>query len=300
MRLTSQMLTKSLHWLTGKLAMRLLSLLKTLGPERASNLGGRVLSTIGRFFPHNKVGLANLTAAFPQKSEQELRSILKGVWENLGRTACEYAAMDELWDYDIAAKTQGRISLNNPEIFAQLQHDGKPALIFTAHLANWELPAVAAASQGLEVAALFRMPNNPYVAKGILKLREKNMGRLIPAGRMAPLALARILEEGSHVGMLIDQRLTKGEKVIFFGRECTVNPTFARLARQFDCPVHGVRVVRLEGTKFHLEATEALDLPRDNTGKIAIQPTMQLLTTIIEGWIRENPSQWLWLHRRWR
>jgi Kdo2-lipid IVA lauroyltransferase/acyltransferase len=296
----SRFLTQSLNWLTGKLAMRLLWLLQKLGAERASNLGARVLGSIGRFIPHNKIGYANLKAAFPEKSEGELRQILKGVWENLGRTCCEYAAMDELWDYDAQNPNQGRITLNNPEIFAQLAHDGKPALIFTAHLANWELPAVAAAAQGLDVAALFRMPNNPYVARGIFKLRRKNMGKLIPAGRMAPLALARVLETGSHVGMLIDQRLSKGEKVMFFGRECTVNPTFARLARQFECPVHGVRVIRQGGTNFYLEATEAIDLPRDETGKIAIQPTMQLLTTHIEGWIRENPEQWLWLHRRWR
>jgi KDO2-lipid IV(A) lauroyltransferase len=74
----------------------------------------------------------------------------------------------------------------------------------------------------------------------------------------------------------------------------------ARLARNFDCPVFGARAIRLPGHRYRLELTDALVLPRDTHGKVEVATTMQLITSIIEGWIREHPEQWLWMHRRWR
>ncbi len=100
--------------------------------------------------------------------------------------------------------------------------------------------------------------------------------------------------------MLADQHFTMGIDVEFFGRRCKANPTLARLARRFDCPIHGTRAIRLPDHRFRLELTEALSVPRDAEGKIDVAKTMQMVTTIIEGWVREHPEQWLWLHRRWR
>jgi Kdo2-lipid IVA lauroyltransferase/acyltransferase len=287
--------------LSGWLAYGFLFIFKAIGADRASNFGAKVLAPLGYYLvSQTKVGRENLTLAFPEKSSKEIETILKGVWVNLCRTVCEYATMDEIWDFDETTLTGVRISTDALTIFEQLRDDGKPALIFAAHLANWELPAVAAAAHGLDATALYRMPNNPYVAKAIMKLRSKTMGKMVSSSRTGVLELARAVESGSHVGMLIDQRLTKGVKVQFFGQEVTANPTIARLAKHFDCPVHGVRIIRGEGVKFHISATEEIVLPRDETGKIDVQPAMQMLTTILEGWIREKPEQWLWLHRRFR
>jgi len=88
--------------------------------------------------------------------------------------------------------------------------------------------------------------------------------------------------------------------VIFFGRRCKANPLLARLAHHFDCPIHGVRVIRLGGRRFRGELTEALNVPRDPDGRVNIERTMQVITSVVEQWVREHPEQWLWLHRRWR
>jgi KDO2-lipid IV(A) lauroyltransferase len=76
--------------------------------------------------------------------------------------------------------------------------------------------------------------------------------------------------------------------------------TIARLARQYDCPVHGARVIRLPKNRFRLDLTPALTLPRDADGLVDVNGAMQTITTVIEEWVREHPEQWLWLHRRWR
>jgi KDO2-lipid IV(A) lauroyltransferase len=249
-----------------------------------------------------RIGRGNLTAAFPEKSREEIETILAGVWDNLGRLAAEFAHLDHIWQHDPAFPEQSRIEIGprTHELFAQLQLDGKPALIFSGHLGNWELPAVAAVAHGLDGAVLFRRPNNASANRIIEELRAVNMGTLIPTGRDAPLRMAEALRKGQHVGMLVDQYFTNGVEVTFFGRRTKANPTLARLLRQIECPVHGVRIIRLPGHRFRAEITEELQPVRDASGQIDVQGTMQAITSVVEGWIREYPDQWLWLHRRWR
>jgi KDO2-lipid IV(A) lauroyltransferase len=109
-----------------------------------------------------------------------------------------------------------------------------------------------------------------------------------------------VLERGGHLGMLIDQHFTRGVTVDFIGRPALVNPILGKFARRFDCPVHGVRVIRLPNHRFRLQLTPALDLPRDPDGQINVQAAMQAMTSVVEGWVRDHPEQWLWMHRRWR
>ena len=130
--------------------------------------------------------------------------------------------------------------------------------------------------------------------------RAVKMGTLIPASHDAPLKLAQALQNGQHVAMLVDQYLTNGVEVTFFGRKTRANPMLARLLRQIECPIHGVRIIRLPGHRFRGELTEEVEPVRDASGEIDIQGTMQAVTNVVEGWIREYPDQWLWLHRRWR
>jgi KDO2-lipid IV(A) lauroyltransferase len=100
--------------------------------------------------------------------------------------------------------------------------------------------------------------------------------------------------------MFVDQHFTQGIEVIFFGRPCKANPMIARLVRHFDCPIHGVRVIRLPNRRFRVELSESIAPVRDDHGDIDVQATTQRITSVVEGWVREHPEQWLWLHRRWR
>jgi len=72
------------------------------------------------------------------------------------------------------------------------------------------------------------------------------------------------------------------------------------LAREIECPIHGVRIIRLPGHRFRAELSEEVQPVRDASGQIDVQGTMQAITSVIEGWIREYPDQWLWIHRRWK
>jgi KDO2-lipid IV(A) lauroyltransferase len=265
-----------------------------------SNVSAALMRRLGPLLPEHKLGRANLAAAFPEKSAQEIEAILTGVWDNLGRVAVEFAHLDRLTIGDPLNLPFIAYDAENIARYNRLRDDGKPALVFAAHLANWELPAVIAAAFGLEAMILYRRPNVGAVADAVIDLRKGVMGELVPTGLGTPVKLARALEDGRHVAMLVDQHYTKGVEVTFFGRKCLANPLIAALARQVDCPIHGTRMIRLADGKFRGEISEAIEPVRDADGAINVAGTMQTITSVIEGWIREHPEQWLWLHRRWR
>jgi KDO2-lipid IV(A) lauroyltransferase len=286
----------------GALTVGMLRATRYFDHEKTADMFGRITRLIGPLLREQKIGRANLIAAFPEKSPQEIEAILAGVWDNLGRVGAEFAHLDHIWDHDEAHPELGRIEIlpRTHALFHQLRLDGKPALIFASHLGNWEMPALAAVAHGLDAAILYRRPNIASADRIIQEMRQVKMGTLIPAGRDAPLRLAEALQRGQHVAMLVDQYLTGGVEVTFFGRKTRANPTLARLLRQVECPIHGVRIIRLPGYRFRAELSEEVKPVRNASGQIDIQGTMQAVTSVVEGWIREYPDQWLWLHRRWR
>jgi KDO2-lipid IV(A) lauroyltransferase len=287
----------------GALTVGLLRTTRYFDPDKTARFFGRAAHVIGRRLREDRIGRENLTAAFPEKSPEEIEQILTGVWHNLGRLGAEFAHLDHIWDYDLnQPEKPSRIefSARSKQLFDQLRDDDKPALFFAAHLGNWELPALGAAAHGLDAAILFRRPNIESADRAIERIRQVKMGTLVPAGRDAPFKLGQALQNGQHVAMLVDQYLTNGVPVTFFGRKTTANPLLARLRRQVDCPIHGTRIIRLPDGRFRGEVSEEVKPVFDASGQIDIQGTMQAVTDVVEGWVREYPDQWLWLHRRWR
>ena len=260
---------------------------------------------VGPLLKEHRIGRDNLRAAFPEKSDAEIEKILAGVWDNLGRVAAEFAHLDEFAIVEAGTPTARTPSPTTPETLERARRiatAAKPALSFAAHLANWEIAGRRRQASSAPIPPCFiGGPISRPISDAIVKLRAGVMGQMIPTGLDAPVRLAHLLQAGVHVGMLVDQHYTKGVDVTFFGRPCKANPLIALLARQIECPIHGLRVIRLpDGNSFWGEITEPIEPPRDADGRIDIQGTMQAITTVIEGWVREHPEQWLWLHRRWR
>jgi KDO2-lipid IV(A) lauroyltransferase len=285
---------------TGTVMVLILKAIRRFDRLRASDGFARVMRTIGPWLPEHRLGRANLEAAFPEKSPEEIERILIGVWDNLGRVVAEFAHLDRLTVGDPLNLPYVKYDAASIERFSRIRDDGKPALVFAAHLANWELPAILAATFRLDALVLYRRPNVGAVADAVIALRRDSMGTLVPTDSNAPIRLARALEANRHVAMLVDQHYGKGVDVVFFGRRCKANPLIATLARHVECPIHGTRIIRLPGGAFRAETSEEIPPVRDAEGRIDVAGTMQAITNVIEGWVREHPEQWLWLHRRWR
>ena len=275
-------------------------LLRRIDFDHMANIAGWAKRRIGPRLRGHRTARANLVAAYPEKSAAEIEHILSDMWDNLGRLAIEYINLDRL--VDAADPNGGRIVVTpgTLETLARLRDDGKPAVLFTSHLASYEVGAIWVERNGLQLAIFYNPSNFGPLSELLQAMQKVTMGRLIASGPDAVWKIREALKEGLHLALFADQHLGHGVDVTFFGRRCKANPMLARFAQLFDCPVHAFRTIRLPGNRLQVEFTGELDMPRRAAGKIDVDAAMQMATALIEGWVRERPEQWLWLQRRWR
>ena len=183
--------------LVGTITIGLLKGIRLVDPDKIADFAGGLARRIGPLLPENRIGRANLANAFPEKSKLETDAILRGCWDNLGRVAAEFSQLDRLWDFDSnypAQQTRIEFAQETIDRFLKLANDGRPALIFAAHLANWELPAICAAAYKLDSAVLYRRPNIAGIDRWLRETRASGMGELISTGLEAPVKIAAALE----------------------------------------------------------------------------------------------------------
>lgn len=294
-----QWLRKARDLAVAAVAISVLRLLSLLPADKAIAFTARMSRRIGPLTARHRLALANLEIAFPEKSKAEREAIASDMWASMASLAAEYVFLDQIFDYDPGSDGTGRIEVEGADIFRELLERKAPFIVFTAHTGNFELLPIAAAAFDLDVTALFRPPNNPYIARQIFSARKTRMGTLVPSDAGAAFTLARALDAGGGIGVLVDQKFHKGEMTRFFGAPVRTNPLLAKLARQFECPVYPARSIRLPGERFRLVIEPAIDLPRKANGAIDVNATAQLLNDKVESWVREYPGQWQWFHDRW-
>lgn len=292
-------LRKAKNWLVAQIIFVILRILRRVPARKAIRFTEKMAYLIGPWTARHKLVLYNLERAFPEKSEQEREAIARDMWGNMARLAAEYVFVEELIDHDLANGNGGRIEVDGIERFLDLRENPRPFIVFTAHTGNFELLPIIAAKYGLDVTALFRPPNNPYIAQKLLSARRTHMGHLVPSQVGAAWSLAGVLESGKGVGLLVDQKFHKGAKTSFFGQKVQTNPLLVKLARNYDCEVYPARSIRLPNGRFRLEIEPAVELPRNENGQIDVVATAQLLNDKVESWVREYPGQWQWFHDRW-
>ena len=273
--------------------------IQKLPPDRALAFLDRAARRIGPWSPRHRLALENLRMAFPGKSEADRQAIALDMWGNMARLLGEYVFMDQLFAHADEGPRHDRIDVEGAEEFIRLRDNPGPRIFFTAHLGNFELPPIVGAGYGLSISSLFRAPNNPFIASQLLTARATRMGGLVASRAGAALALARILDDGGSIGLLVDQKFAGGLPTTFFGRPCQTNPLLAKLARRADCPIHPVHCVRLPDGRFRLVLHEAIEPPRDKNGDVDVPALTQQINDVVENWVRADPGQWMWFHRRW-
>jgi len=293
-------LSPGIDWIVASIVIAFLKLIRLLPPDRVIRGFAAIGRRLGRFLAENRVAEANLAAAFPQMDDASRRALARQTWGHLGRLGAEYAFLDKIFDFDPDNPGTGRFEVVGAEKFQSIRDRGKPAILFTGHLANFEILAVCAAKFDLGMTSMFRPPNNQRIARNLFRARKKMMENIVPSMTGAAYQLGHVLEQNGRVGVLIDQYFRRGPMIRFFGRPTPTNPLLGVLARRHQCEVYGARCIRLPGERFRLELTGPYDLPRDKSGEIDVNRTMQLVTSVLEEWVREYPAQWLWAHRRWR
>ena len=263
----------------------------------ASALGCGLGRLVGMLAPGlSRRALRNIALALPELPPERHREILRGMWENLGRTLAEHPHIDRLWD-DVDA---GRIEMVGGEHLRALAAGGKhPCLLVSGHIANWELFPSTGARHGLSMTLVYRRPNNPYIDHIMTGRRRAGGGSFVPKGRESALAMVRTLVAGGAIAMLVDQKFNDGIPVPFFGRPAMTAPSLAQLALRYRCPVLVARAERLGGARFRVTITPPEFVPDTGDREADVLAYMTRINALLESWIRERPEQWLWLHNRW-
>lgn len=270
------------------------ALMRALPIDMASALGGALGRWIGPRLGVSTRARHNLRAAMPGLSQADIERVVCGMWDNLGRVAAEYPHLPQIRVF----QTGGRVETAGIEHLDHAVAAGRPAIIFGGHLGNWEIAALAAGQYGIDVAQIYRALNNPLVDHMIARYRGAG-SEFIPKGAVASRRALAALRRGANLTLLVDQKLNDGVAVPFFGRPAMTAPALALLALHFDCAVLPARVERTAGARFRLTIHPPLSLPRSGGRAADVATLMAEVSRTLEGWIRERPEQWFWLHNRW-
>lgn len=255
--------------------------------QLASAMFGKLAGFIGPKMAMNRKAVRHIRAAL-QCDETQAHIIAKGHWDNLGRIIAEYPKLKTIATHHVRFK--------GLDILEKLRDDGQGAVLFGAHLGNWEvLPHAIIHHANLEVHPVYRAPNNPYVDVRLHTYRSPD-GRLTPysKSRSGMVGMVKALKKKEHLGLLIDQKYNEGTPAPFFGMQARTGTAFIELAQRYQCPLVPMRCVR-EKDGFLIEA-----LPPISTLNREVNDVLADAHALLEKWIRDNPEQWLWLHRRWR
>lgn len=287
---------KTLRYLIEAMCVWLITrLLLLLSLKHASNVGGWAAQRIGPRLNVHKVAARNMQRAFPEYTEEKISEQLRAMWDNLGRTAAEFPHLSRMSFKEL----QTNFDCEGAEILRQLQEDGIGGIIFAAHIANWEAAPLIAKAIGLDCSVVYRRANNPYVDSMICNSRTKHNIGIIPKGVVGARQIISEIKQGNHIGMLVDQKMNDGIPIPFFGRDAMTAPALAQLALKYNIPVVPIHVVRSEGAKLTLVVSPPLDITKTGDHQADIVSLMTRVNQIIEGWVREHPSQWFWVHKRW-
>ena len=284
------------HRLEALAVQFMVGLFSWLSLDRASALGGSLARFIGPRLGVSKQAAVRLEEFFPDRSTTDIQTMVADMWENLGRTVAEFPHLSEI---DTTCNNN-RIELVGAEHFEALKKDGRACIFFSAHFANWELVPLAVDQRGFPTTIAYREANNPVVDRVIRDLRSRAVSAAhVPKGTAGARALLQALKGGQHLGLLVDQKMNDGIAVPLFGRDAMTAPAIAQLALKYDAPIVPVHCERLEGARFRMVIEEPLIVLTTEDRTQDIHKIMCDVNERIEAWVRANPAQWMWVHKRW-
>ncbi len=273
-----------------------MGLFKILGVDTGSALGGFIGRNI--YYRLGVINRAreNLRAAYPAQTEAERETILRAMCDNLGRTMSEYPHLTSI-------STKGahpRITAIETDAPKAAVASGKPVMFISGHFANWEVMAIGTYQSGYDAATVYRPPNNPYVDRWIAKKRlECGFKEQIAKGAHGMRRIFTCLRRGKPVCFLVDQKTNEGIPVPFFGRDAMTTPAPAALALRLDAILQPVSIRRTGGAHFEVGFPPPIVFTPTGEQERDVERLTAAINDHIEQQVRKDPSQWLWVHRRW-
>ena len=243
-----------------------------------------------------EIAVTNVRAAFPVRTDDECRAIVRGAFANLGRHVFDLLRFDTM----SAEQMMDLVKFEGAERVEQALASGRGVMFYTGHFGFWELQVMVHAARFGPILMVARTLNNPLLEAMIERVRARVGTRVIPR-QGAVRGLLRALLEHRSVGMMIDQHMQDRSAVTveFFNRPAVTTSSIAALALRTGVPVIPVFALPLAGGRYRMIYETPVEVP-DPESPDAVQTLTQRGTDVLEMYVRRYPELWLWMHRRWR
>ena len=270
----------------------LFSLFKLLGYRIASELGYFLGKTFGPLFRSKKIITNNLNKLDSSLTSEKIKKISQEMWGNYGRILSEYPFISNFRKGDL----DKYIKIENVERLEEVKK-GQPVVFVSAHFSNFELMAMAIEKAGINLSAIYRPLNNKMVNSIMEPLRKKYIcKKQIKKGLNGVREALKYFKQGVSVAIMIDQRVSEGQKINFFDYPANTTTIPAQFVKKFGCKIQPVHIERYDKIYFKISFDEPITMNSNaDDSSISLR-----LNQWLEEKIRKNPSQWIWSHDRWK
>ncbi|MCX7565054.1 lysophospholipid acyltransferase family protein [Sulfitobacter sp. F26169L] len=257
---------------------------------RVRLMGAAVEKVIGPLAGYRRRALDNLALIWPEMPPERRAEIATKCLNNVGRSFIEnYSARD--FPQRMA---QNEVTGEGVDALDKAVAAGKPVILVTGHYGNYEATRAALVARGLDIGGLYRDMKNPYFNAHYVKTMEAFGGPVFPQGRRGTAGFVRHLKSGGQLVLLFDQHVFDAPAFDFLGQPANTALSAAELALRYDAaliPFYGIR--QPDGLTFET----VLEAPVPATDAMTMT---QAITDSLAARVRADPTQWFWVHRRWR
>ena len=240
-------------------------------------------------FGYINKAIRNLRLVHPEMSKREARKIAHEVANNFGKNMIEnYSKLDVA-----AAIKSENVGGSGFDEMMQAIKDGRPVMLVSGHIGNYEAMRIALYNLGLQSACLYRPASNPYFDAHFTQTYGKLTGPAFPQSRKGFLNFTRYLRDGGIVSMLFDVRTMSYGDINFLGHPAPTSDVPAKVTLKMDAlfvPFFAHRGP--DGMTHHIE----FETPIEHSTSYQMMTEM---SDRLEAQVRRFPAQWLWFHDRW-
>ena len=269
--------------------------IKIIGLKQSRKIFSLLFRVIGPLIRSKKIIKENLKIAFPNIEKKDQDIIIKKMWSNYAMTFVEYIFLKRF------NKESYHINIKNEKILDEILKKDKPVIFISGHFANFELMSMEIVKKGIKLSTIYRPLNNLFLNPFMEYFRRKYVCKnQIKKGVAGIRHTFNFLKQNYSVALMVDQRVSEGEKVSFFKKKALTTTLPAQLSIKFKCDIIPVCITRQDDGNFLLEFFEKLEINKEDKSEKNILEITEKLNSIIEKMIINNPGDWIWTHNRWK
>ena len=266
---------------------------KIIGYKNASNLGEIIGKKIGPLFRSNNKIQNNLENSNIGNSHKDRKYIINSMWGNYGRILSEYIYLKNFRKNNL----NQFIEIEGKDYLDEIKKNGDRVVFISGHFNNFELMAMEIEKSGINLCAIYRPLNNPFLNIIMEGIRKNYICKnQIKKGKSGTRDMINLFKKNFSVALMIDQRVSEGENIDLFNNSAKTTTIPAQLVKKYGCRVVPVYIERFKNYHFRLSFNKPLKFD----DKLSIEQISLELNEILEKMILKNPDQWIWSHNRWK